>query len=224
MGRGTGLLGVVALSLLTAACGTDQQQRVATGGLTGLGAGAIIAGPVGAAVGAAAGAAGGAIMPEDATTIANNMLGRVHHGAAVALGTPQAATTAATGPSAPSGAAISGSSTTPGLVKEAQMQLENQGLYHGPIDGIVGPKTRRALRVYQRREGLRQTARLDQETIAKMNIAAAQQPNQPSTTQQGSSSAPAPAAPEANPAPPPSGETTAPAAPNTGNPPTQQQQ
>jgi hypothetical protein len=220
MRTATELLGVAALSLLMAGCGTTQQQRAATGGLTGLGVGAIIGGPVGAAVGVAAGAAGGAMMPEDATSIANNMLGRVHHAGAVALGMPQTATAAATGPSPPSGAAIAGSSTPPGLVKEAQAQLQNQGLYHGAIDGIVGPQTRRALRAYQRKEGLRQTARLDQATIAKMNIATAPQPNQPSTTQQGSS--PAPATPEANPAPAPGRETTAPATPNTGNPPPQQ--
>ena len=45
-------LSVVALAALLAGCGTNMEQRAATGAATGL----IIAGPVGAAVGAAVGA------------------------------------------------------------------------------------------------------------------------------------------------------------------------
>ena len=40
-----------------------------------VGIGALAGGPVGALIGAGAGMAGGAMMPEDATTIANNFLG-----------------------------------------------------------------------------------------------------------------------------------------------------
>lgn len=70
------ILGVAAVGLLAAACGTNTQQRAASGGLAGLGAGALVAGPVGAIVGAAAGAAGGWAMPEGADTMALNALGR----------------------------------------------------------------------------------------------------------------------------------------------------
>ncbi len=46
------MLGMGVSALLLAACGTNMEQRAATGAATGL----IIAGPVGAAVGAAVGA------------------------------------------------------------------------------------------------------------------------------------------------------------------------
>jgi peptidoglycan hydrolase-like protein with peptidoglycan-binding domain len=39
---------------------------------------------------------------------------------------------------------------TPGL----QVALKARGLYHGPIDGIAGPMTRRGIRVFQKRNGL----------------------------------------------------------------------
>ena len=53
------VIGVIALGLLTAACGTNQEQRTATGALTGVGIGALAGGPVGAALGLAAGGGGG---------------------------------------------------------------------------------------------------------------------------------------------------------------------
>ena len=49
-------------------------------------------------------------------------------------------------------------------VKRAQWELQREGLYDGPIDGIVGPKTKAALSSYQGHEGLRQTAMLDRDT------------------------------------------------------------
>ena len=39
---------------------------------------------------------------------------------------------------------------TPGL----QVALKSRGLYAGPIDGIAGPMTKRAIRVFQKRHGL----------------------------------------------------------------------
>ncbi len=53
--------GALALSalLLLAACGSDTEQRAATGGLGGMAAGAMIGGPVGAVAGAAVGAGAG---------------------------------------------------------------------------------------------------------------------------------------------------------------------
>lgn len=39
---------------------------------------------------------------------------------------------------------------TPGL----QVALKSRGLYAGPIDGIAGPMTRRAIRIFQKRNGL----------------------------------------------------------------------
>jgi peptidoglycan hydrolase-like protein with peptidoglycan-binding domain len=36
----------------------------------------------------------------------------------------------------------------------AQVALRAEGLYRGPIDGIAGPQTKRAVRTFQRREGI----------------------------------------------------------------------
>ena len=210
----TGVMGVAALALLLSACGTTQEQRTATGGLAGLGAGAIIGGPVGAAVGVAAGAVGGALMPEDATSIANNLLGREHRATASALGMPNRSASAAPGASQ-SAYAGSGSSEPPDVIKTAQWQLKDQGYYHGNIDGIVGPKTRSATRLFQARQGLRQTGRLDRPTLTKLNVAASSQneshaaANQPpSRPVQNQAPSPAAANQQAAPPPPQSGSST----------------
>lgn len=200
-----GVLGVVGLGLLTAGCGNNMQERTATGALLGVGIGAAVGGPVGAAVGLAAGGVGGSLMPEDATSIANNFLGREHRAVNNALNIPNPPGQAHTaGAAQPPMAATQGSGSTTqsqapeGLIKEAQTQLKDNGLYNGPVDGIVGPKTRAALRTYQKQNGLRQTARLDHETAAKMNLAAEATPNtrSGSSMPSGNEAAPQPAAPQ----------------------------
>ena len=169
----TKFLGVIALGLLTAACGTNQEQRTATGALTGAGIGVLAGGPIGLAIGLGAGAVGGAMMPEDATSIANNLLGREHRAASAALAMPNEPRAASVAPPEASGSSARAGAPV-GLVKEAQMQLKDQGFYKGSVDGIVGPQTRGAVRAYQKREGLRQTARLDHETVERMNLTASQ--------------------------------------------------
>src|SRR5690348_6361050 len=157
--RSVGITGVIALGLLTAACGSNTQQRAATGGLTGLGVGALVGGPVGAIVGTAVGAAGGWAMPEGADTLALNAIGKEK--------------TAAAGPLRDAGLAPSGSSqpSQGHLVRDAQSELQREGLYHGKIDGVLGPETKQAIASYQAREGLQQTATLDQDTVERMNLA-----------------------------------------------------
>jgi hypothetical protein len=54
-------------------------------------------------------------------------------------------------------------------VQQAQQKLAQEGLYHGRIDGTVGPATQRAIRAYQRRSGLPVTATLDPQTLASLN-------------------------------------------------------
>ena len=188
-----GLLGAAGLVLLTAACGSSQEQRSASGGLTGLG--------VGAVVGAAAGAAGGLLMPEGADTVAENLIGREHRAAASVLpGGEQPANTAASSGTAPTTAAASGTSTPPGLIKQAQTELRNEGLYNGGIDGIIGPKTRDALKTYQQRQGLPQTGALDQATEQRMNLVSQGMPPAPPAAT--GSSAPPPASQSSSPTPP----------------------
>lgn len=135
------VLGVVALAMLTAACGSDTSQRSATGGLTGIGVGAAVGGPVGAVVGGVVGAGGGALAPEGADEAAENAL----H--------PQRA------------------AAERDRVRQAQTELQRQGLYDGPIDGIAGPKTRQALSAFQQRQGLQQTAKLDPQTLQRLGVA-----------------------------------------------------
>lgn len=55
-------------------------------------------------------------------------------------------------------------------VRQAQQALKNQGQDPGPIDGIMGPQTRQALRGFQKANGLEQTGTLDAETKQKLNI------------------------------------------------------
>src|SRR5579883_1267333 len=60
-------------------------------------------------------------------------------------------------------------------VKHIQSALQSKGFYKGPIDGVVGPDTRRGLAEYQQGEGLQRTAVLDEKTLQSllsMNTAA----------------------------------------------------
>jgi hypothetical protein len=53
-------------------------------------------------------------------------------------------------------------------IKHIQTVLQQQGLYNGPVDGVVGPETVSALKAYQSKQGLQQTAALDQETLTRL--------------------------------------------------------
>ena len=53
-------------------------------------------------------------------------------------------------------------------VRQAQQTLRDEGYDPGPIDGIPGPRTRSALRKYQKHEKLRATGQLDPETARKV--------------------------------------------------------
>jgi peptidoglycan hydrolase-like protein with peptidoglycan-binding domain len=53
-------------------------------------------------------------------------------------------------------------------VRQAQQQLEKQGLYHGAIDGLLGSETKQAIQQFQQKNGLQVTARLDQQTMNKL--------------------------------------------------------
>jgi hypothetical protein len=56
-------------------------------------------------------------------------------------------------------------------IVEVQGTLKARGLYgDGAVDGLVGPKTRRALREFQRREGLPVTGRMDSATLKRLGL------------------------------------------------------
>jgi peptidoglycan hydrolase-like protein with peptidoglycan-binding domain len=171
------VISVLALGLLTAACGSNETQRAATGGITGIGAGAVIGGPIGAVVGGVVGAGVGTAMPEGADTLTARAFHKERSMTANALNDVGLGA----GSSASRGAAVQGRSSH--LIKDAQVELQREGLYKGRIDGIDGPLTQQAVRDYQQREGLQQTAVLDQPTLERMNLA-----NEAAQTAQGSSS------------------------------------
>src|SRR5579884_795086 len=64
---------------------------------------------------------------------------------------------------------------SPQEIEQAQRALQQKGLYHCRIDGIVGPETQSALSQFQQSEGLPQTATLDQDTLNR--LMGAQNPN-----------------------------------------------
>jgi lipid-binding SYLF domain-containing protein len=54
--------------------------------------------------------------------------------------------------------------------KSAQEALKAKGFYDGEVDGVVGPKTRRAISEYQKSERLEVTGRLDSLTAEKLGL------------------------------------------------------
>lgn len=55
-------------------------------------------------------------------------------------------------------------------VKDVQSALSAHGLAVGSIDGVIGPKTRAALRDFQADNGLAVTGSINQETIQKLGL------------------------------------------------------
>jgi peptidoglycan hydrolase-like protein with peptidoglycan-binding domain len=55
-------------------------------------------------------------------------------------------------------------------LKNAQIRLARSRLYDGPVDGLPGPATERAIVLYQGSVGLTQTGRLDLDTLAQMRL------------------------------------------------------
>jgi peptidoglycan hydrolase-like protein with peptidoglycan-binding domain len=157
----------LAVGLLLAGCGSNTEQRSSTGALTGIGVGAVVGGPVGAVVGGVVGGIGGAAAPEGADQLADSAIHKEKTASQNALNK------AGLGPNASSP-----------RVEDAQRELQREGLYHGKIDGIAGPDTRQAITAFQQREGLRQTSRLDDETMDRLDAAG--------TEATGSSEPPAP--------------------------------
>jgi hypothetical protein len=54
------------------------------------------------------------------------------------------------------------------VAARVQQHLARNGFYHGPIDGIVGDGTRRAIRSYQRANGLPVDGRIDDQLLGTM--------------------------------------------------------
>src|SRR6266566_751977 len=57
------------------------------------------------------------------------------------------------------------------VVARVQERLARAGYYRGPIDGLMGPRTRYAIRVYERTHGLPADGIIDRRLLATMGIA-----------------------------------------------------
>ena len=56
-------------------------------------------------------------------------------------------------------------------VRKAQQALTDKGFNPGPVDGVMGPKTKAAITEFQTKENLKANGRLDRETKAKLMTA-----------------------------------------------------
>jgi len=93
---------------------------------------------------------------------------------------------------------------TPDMIRNVQQNLQQQGLYHGSVDGVWGPATQAGVRNYQQQHNLNTTGQLDQDTLSAMNLV--NPPQQPASQRYGSNDNPPP--PPANNPQQPAGGTT----------------
>ena len=56
------------------------------------------------------------------------------------------------------------------VIANVQSALQEQGYYHGEVDGSIGPLTRAAIADYQRDHGLYETAAVDQPTLESLGM------------------------------------------------------
>jgi hypothetical protein len=56
------------------------------------------------------------------------------------------------------------------VIANVQTALQEQGLYQGEVDGLLGPQTRAAIADYQRANGLAETAAIDQPTLESLGM------------------------------------------------------
>lgn len=52
--------------------------------------------------------------------------------------------------------------------KQIQIALKNAGFYEGPIDGQIGPKTKKAIMAFQKENGLKPDGIAGEKTIARL--------------------------------------------------------
>ena len=56
------------------------------------------------------------------------------------------------------------------VIANVQAALQEQGYYHGEVDGLIGPLTRAAIADYQRDHGLYETAAIDKPTLESLGM------------------------------------------------------
>jgi peptidoglycan hydrolase-like protein with peptidoglycan-binding domain len=65
------------------------------------------------------------------------------------------------------------------VLRKAQTTLSRRGLYRDALDGFPGPSTSDALFLYQERQALPRTGRLDMRTLSDMNLLPGRSPDAP---------------------------------------------
>ena len=80
----------------------------------------------------------------------------------------QAATTRSLTPAPVSGDVTASLSEQAALVRDLQLELSEVGLYDGTADGLFGPRTAAAIRVYQEKVGLAQDGRASPDLLIRM--------------------------------------------------------
>ena len=59
---------------------------------------------------------------------------------------------------------------TAAMIRRVQAQLKRDGLYHGHIDGLWGPKSHEAAENFQHRHGMAPTGKIDMPMLQAMNL------------------------------------------------------
>lgn len=67
-----------------------------------------------------------------------------------------------------------------GVIQQAQSQLQSEGLYSGPVNGVADEQTRSAITQFQQQNGLAVTGRLDTATLEALGITGAEPQGQAS--------------------------------------------
>lgn len=135
--------GATSLVMLAAGCSTwDSMDNSEKGTAVGATGGAVVGAAVGGPVGAAVGAGvGGYTGHYEGPVVASN-----------------------------TNAVPESRANSSGLVRSAQGALNDRGYNVGAVDGLWGPSTENAVRQFQQAQGLQQTGKLDQQTLAALGI------------------------------------------------------
>lgn len=154
------LLGAAALGLMVAACGTNPTDRTTGGAAAGAATGAAVGalgGPVGALGGAAIGGGVGAVAGATTTPDQVNLGRPVWNDPEVRIpGT--------------SNRSSSGMASRSGNTRQVQQALNQRGYDVGPVDGVMGPQTRRAISQYQRDNNMNVTGRADPQLASALGV------------------------------------------------------
>ena len=179
-------VGAVALVSLCAACSTwngmsRNEKATTTGAVSGGVLGAAVGGPVGAAVGAGVGGyvghEGGPGAPKATASNTNGSASSASSKAGMSTSSTSNTANAGTSSSNYASGAPSNSNLASmpayesrDTIRSVQQNLNDHGYNAGPVDGIMGPRTRAALKEFQQANGLKEDGRLDQQTLAALGV------------------------------------------------------